>query len=272
MVKQVLFLILTGYAAAVSAQTTDALSRIAFGSGLDTTMGPSIWTAIETAQPQLFLLLDDAVATNSLVTTNRWIRPLQENGNESRLFGPPGEQVQIIQLRTQANRDPTGPNTLLNGDQWLWFREQLRKPALIRIVASDIPVVSEDHQGKKWADWPRERTMLFDMINDTEADGILFISGNRFQAELSVFRDNVPYLIYDLTSSPLNTPEPESTTEINRYGISDVVRDNNFGLIMIDWSLPDPILTLEVRDEKGASRIRHQISLSSLQAENQPLQ
>lgn len=267
--KQFLIVALALSGLTASAQTTGLLSRVAFGSGLDTDKPRPIWNAVESAQPQLFVLLGESIGTNSATATNCPVWAEQNEGNEARILGLPGKQVQIIRLNTRAARGPAGSGALLDAEQWSWFREQLRKPAQIRIVASGIPVVSEDHQGKKWMDWPRDRELLFDMINDTEADGILFISGDLHQAELSMIGDDVPYRLYDLTSSPMNRKADEPVPEINRYGISAVVRDNNFGLITIDWSQPDPAITLEIQDEKGAPRIRHGITLSSVQAETQ---
>jgi alkaline phosphatase D len=250
---------------AVSAQTTAPLSRIAFGSGLDTDNPQLIWHAVENSQPELFVLPGVIAGTNAVAATNCPIWSAQIGGYEARIFGPPGKQVQVILLDTQSFREPPGFGALLGARQWTWFREQLRKPAQVRVVASGIPVLSRDHRGEKWADWPRDHKLMFDMISDTEADGILFISGARHQAELSVINDAAPYPLYDLTSSPMNMKASEPVVEINRHGISDVVRDNNHGLIAIDWSRPDPAVTLEIRDEKGTPRIQHGITLSVLQ-------
>jgi alkaline phosphatase D len=203
---------------------------------------------------------------------------------DARVFGPPGKQVQIIRLDTRAFRGPLtrrekplpgeGPWTtnlnksafLLGANQWTWFRRMLRVPAQLRLILSNIQVIAEDHQGEKWMNFPHERKLLFDMISDTEADGVLFISGNRRHAELSMIGEGAPYPLYDLTSSPLNMRREEPIVEINRHGISEACRDNNFGWIMIDWDAPDPMITLEIRDEKGAARIQHKLSLSALQA------
>jgi alkaline phosphatase D len=203
---------------------------------------------------------------------------------DARLFGPPGKQVQILLLDTRTFRGPLkrraerlpgeGPweantdksVTLLGADQWTWLRRMLRVPAQFRIIVSIVQVVAEDHSWEKWMNLPHERKLLFDMISDTEADGVFFISGDRRHAELSMIREGAPYPLYDLTSSALNMRSEEPVVEINGHGISEIYRDNNFGLITIDWSVPDPELTLEIRDEKGATRIQHKITLSALQA------
>lgn len=254
---------LTGLAA--PAQTTGLLMRIAFGSGLDTDRPQPIWSAVASNRPDLFVYLGDRLGSNAVAATNCEVRWTQAEGFGSRIIGSPGRLIQIIWLNTLAVHNPTSPTPLLDAEQWTWFREQLRKPAQFRIVASGIPVLSEDHQGEKWVDWPRDNRLLYDMITDTEADGIVFVSGGRHKAELSMLGDKTPYPLYDLTTSPMNTMANEPVEEINRRGISDVVRDNNFGLVTIDWSTPDPAISLEIRDERGAARIQHTVPLSALQ-------
>ena len=265
----ILALVLNGLA--TPAQTTALLSRVAFGSGLEMDKPQPIWDAVEASQPQLFILPDGVVSTNPASAMDRMtatcrVWSARSEGYGARIFGPPGKQVQIILLDTRFFQETASSGALLGTVQWAWLREQLRKPAQFRVVASGIPVVSEDHRGEKWVNWPRDHKLLFDMIGDTEADGILFISGDRRQAELSSIGDKVPYPLYDLTSSPMNMKAGEPVAEINRHGISDVVRDNNFGLITIDWSQPDPAVTLEIRDERGETQIQHKINLSALQA------
>ncbi len=263
--KRFLIAVLAMSSLAARAQTTSLLCRVGFGSGLDADRPQPIWSAVASNRPDLFVYLGGRLGSNSVAATNCEVRWVEAEGFGSRIIGSPGRLLQIIWLNTRTIRDPTGPTPLLDAEQWTWFREQLRKPAQFRIVASGIPVLSEDHRGDKWVDWPRDNRLLYDMITDTEADGIVFVSGGRHKAELSVLGDKTPYPLYDLTTSPMNTKADEPVGEINRRGISDVVRDNNFGLVTVNWASPDPAVTLEIIDEAGASRIHHTFSLSSIQ-------
>lgn len=256
----ILLFALTGLT--VPAEDTNLLSRIAFGAGLNTDKPQPIWSAVRDSEPQQFILLS-VTGTNAFGGTN--IPMWRAQGREARVFGPPGKQVQVIVLDTMARREPPSFGALLGPEQWTWFREQLRQPAQLRVVASSLPVLSEDHRGEKWADWPHERTMLFDMISDTEADGVLFISGDIDHAELSAVSGLAVYPLYDLTSSPMNMKREEPITEINRHGISHAVRENNFGLITIDWESQNPVITLEILDETGNPQIQHTTTLESLQ-------
>jgi alkaline phosphatase D len=203
---------------------------------------------------------------------------------DARIYGPPGRQVQIILLDTRFFRGPLvrrairfpgeGPYeenpdrsaTMLGDEQWAWLREQLRAPADVRIIASSIQVVAEHHNWEKWMNLPHERQLLFDLISDAGAEGVLFVSGDRHQAELSMMDAGIGYPIYDLTCSSLNMSRQGPIVEINPRRVSEVYPDHNFGLITLDWEPADPLITLEVRDEEGVTRIRHELRLSTLRA------
>ncbi|HPF99828.1 MAG TPA: alkaline phosphatase D family protein [Kiritimatiellia bacterium] len=216
----------------------------------------------------------------------RWTR---EGLYGARVYGPPGRQVQIILLDTRSFRSPLHPMnprlpgegpydattdrdaTLLGPAQWTWFREQLRKPAQLRLVVSGIQVVAQDHHWEKWMNFPHERQLLLDMISDTEADGVIFLSGDRHRAELSLLPDGAPYPLYDLTSSSLNMKPDIPLAEINPRRVSQVYTGDNFGLVTIDWEKPDPLITLEIRSDRGETVIQHSFSLRAIQAAGREL-
>ena len=75
---------------------------------------------------------------------------------------------------------------MLGEDQWAWLEEQLRTPAEVRLIASSIQVVAEDHGWEKWMNFPHERERLYRLIRETRAEGVVFLSGDRHLAELSM--------------------------------------------------------------------------------------
>ena len=136
---------------------------------------------------------------------------------------PEGKRVQVILLDTRYFRtsplarnaralmtrgpyvpDPDPNSTVLGEDQWRWLAEQLRVPAEVRLIASSIQVVAEDHGWEKWMNFPHGLERLFRLIRDSGADGVILLSGDRHLAELSMMDAGVGYPIYDLTSSGLN--------------------------------------------------------------------
>ena len=163
----------------------------------------------------------------------------------------------------EPNLDPAA--TMLGEDQWRWFGEQLRVPAEVRLIGSSIQVAAEDHGWEKWMNLPRERERLFKLIHDTGADGVIFLSGDRHLAELSMMEAGLGYPIYDLTSSGLNQASKSwRPFETNRHRVGTMNWGDNFGLVTIDWDRPDPRISLQIRDVEGDIVIQHKINLSTL--------
>lgn len=211
-------------------------------------------------------------------------RRKREGVYDARVFGPEGKRVQIILLDTRYHRsalkrcencpanqgryvpsDDTS-TTMLGEAQWKWLEEQLRVPAQIRVIASSIQVVPEDHGWEKWMNLPHERQRLYNMIRDTRATGVLFVSGDRHLAELSMMDGGVGYPLYDLTASGMNNASVSwRRYETNRHRVGTMNWGNNFGVIEVDWNQPDPVIALQILDEEGDINIQRKIHLSTLQ-------
>ena len=195
---------------------------------------------------------------------------------QSRLLGPPGQEVQFILLDTRyfrsnlirpeigrsglyrPNSDPDA--TVLGDVQWKWLEAELRQPAAVRILASSIQVIPTEHRWEKWANFPRERERLFELIASTGANGVVFISGDRHLAEISRLTTDVTYPLYEVTSSPLNQKGGGSSSEPNRFRISQSnYREGNFGLITIDWDRQ--VLKLAILNESGAEVFSQRVPL-----------
>jgi alkaline phosphatase D len=155
---------------------------------------------------------------------------------------------------------------MLGEEQWRWLSQELRKPAQVRLVVSSIQVIPEDHKWEKWANLPLEQERLFRTIREAGASGVVFLSGDRHLAEFSVRDGGAGYPLYDFTSSSLNASRTDwRAYEPNRWRISTVNVGHNFGMIMIDWRRPDPLLRLQVRGESGETLVQQVIPLSWLQ-------
>ena len=165
--------------------------------------------------------------------------------------------------RYARNRNRTA--TILGDEQWKWLEQQLRQPADIRLLVSSIQVVPEDHYWECWDLFPLERSRLFKMIKATKATGVIALSGDRHMAELSRHDRAIGYPLYDLTSSGLNMGRGGYWPEPNRHRIGEQFFENNFGLILIDWT-PDPLITLQIRDEKNKVILQEEIALSALKS------
>lgn len=206
-------------------------------------------------------------------------RRKQEGIYEARVFGPEGKRVQVIVLDTRFFRSPLktgkrrvgGPyypdedasKTMLGQAQWKWLKEQLEKPAELRIIVSSIQFVAAAAGQETWSNLPLERKRFLDLIQRTKANGILFVSGDRHWAELSTITQNVPYPIHDLTSSSLNQIHSRGTPTENAFRVSPTYHRENYGRMIIDWS-ESPSLTMEVCDMEGTKRISKKVQLADL--------
>ena len=201
-------------------------------------------------------------------------RRQREGVYDARLFGPAGKRVQVILLDTrffrsalatgQNNVVPSGgkyipypdPNaTMLGEAQWAWLEEQLRVPAEVRVIASSIQFLSEFSGAEAWANLPREKQRMLDLLQKTRANGVVFISGDRHWAELSRLDRPGEYPLYDMTASALTEPHNRGTPTPNRLRDGPTYHDVNVGLLTIDWSGVKPSALLQDIDVNGVVRI-----------------
>lgn len=201
--------------------------------------------------------------------------------------GEPGERVQVILLDTRYHRSeperfarlpgersaayrPTRDRdaTILGEEQWQWLEEQLRQPADLRLIVSSIQFVASDHRFEKWANFPFEQSKMLRLIRDTNAEGVVFLTGDRHHAELSRLEPGtVDYPIYDLTASGINQSRPRSQwrlPEMNRHRVQGPYRGSHFGTVSVDWDSEDPLISLEIADAAGDAVIRHTLRMSEI--------
>ena len=157
---------------------------------------------------------------------------------------------------------------MLGAEQWKWLEAQLKQPAEVRLLASSVQLVPEEHPYEKWGNFPLERKRLLDLIRSTGAGGVVVLSGDRHLAELSLDAAAVGYPLYDLTSSGFNQGSKTwRAPEKNRYRVGSMPYGNNFGMVLIDWSAADPLLTLQIRDEQGDVVIGQKFPLGLLKSD-----
>lgn len=210
-------------------------------------------------------------------------RRKQEGVYTAAVFGPPHQRVQVIMLDTRYHRSPlkkkaerkpnegpyeaeTDPSaTMLGAAQWEWLEAQLRVPARLRIIGSSIQFIAEDHGWEKWANFPLERQRFIDLLKKTSAEGVIFLSGDRHLAEISLMDAGLPYPLYDVTASGLTeAAQVFRKLEVNRHRVATMNWGNHFGFITIDWHRSPPLVSLQIRDGDGDVRLQQKLSLSLL--------
>lgn len=198
------------------------------------------------------------------------------------IAGPPGRRVQVIVLDGRWFRSPLKPSddrgkpgkerylpdadpakTLLGEAQWRWLEEQLRKPADLRLLVSAIQVVADGHGWECWGNLPLERSRLFRLIADTQAQGILFLSGDRHTGSLYRETAGTPYPFYEITSSGI-THAWAQAAEAGPNRLGDLVTELHYATVGIDWEAHSVRLSLKGVD--GATRRSQLIRFNELRS------
>jgi alkaline phosphatase D len=207
-------------------------------------------------------------------------RHRREGIYHAQTFGPAGQRVQVVMLDTRFFRSPLKPTdqrnapgrerylpdedptkTMLGEAQWAWLADRLREPAEVRLIVSSVQVLAEGHGWERWGNFPRERQRLYDLIRDTGAKGVVFLSGDRHIGGLYRETTGTPYPLVEITSSGINqvfaaNREPGPNRMGAVYGAA------NFGTADIDWW--EGTLTLSLRNEAGEPVRRHSLRLDEL--------
>jgi alkaline phosphatase D len=188
----------------------------------------------------------------------------------ARTFGPEGQRTQIIMLDTRFFRSDltdtddgrvkgqeryvpsTDPNQdMLGNDQWTWLENELQKPADLRLIVSSIQVIPDVHGWEAWSRLPAERARLYGLINETGANGVVFVSGDRHAAYLYRAEDVLPYPAYEITASSFNVSYGDSTDEMDAAQIGAGYAKTNFGSLDINWT--EGTVTLSIHASDGAT-------------------
>ena len=186
----------------------------------------------------------------------------------ARTFGPEGKRTQIIMLDTRFFRSDLTPTDeygvkgkeryipssdpnqdMLGNDQWTWLENELQKPADLRLVVSSIQVLpTTGHGWEAWSRLPEEQQRLYKLINDTNANGVVFVSGDRHTAFLYRQEGVLPYPAYELTASSLNVAFATETDEQDPAQIGAGYPPENFGSLDIDWDAGHVTLAIHAND------------------------
>lgn len=209
----------------------------------------------------------------------------QEGVYQARTFGPEGKRVQVIMLDTRYFRSPlnrvpkeqgalggtaiphTDPGTtILGAAQWQWLEGVLKQPADLRLMVTSIQFAAQAHGGECWANFPHEQKRLVELIRGTQANGILFLSGDRHWCEFSTLTQGTPYPLHDITASSMTQVHQRGTPTPNENrSLPQTYHQPNAGTLHIDWQA-DPALTLRILDVGGKTQIEKNLRLSELKA------
>jgi alkaline phosphatase D len=182
----------------------------------------------------------------------------------SYVFGSGTESVKLILLDGRFHRENPGADSDTLGEaQWTWLEaELLSSRSRVNLIASSYQVLPQEHQFEKWADFPKARRRLLELLRKSGAPGIVLLSGDRHFAELSrLDASGVGYPLYELTSSGMSHSYSQAN-ERNRYRVGALFPELNFGAVRVDFERG--LLALEVFDQHCNRRIHEEVPLGRL--------
>jgi alkaline phosphatase D len=182
------------------------------------------------------------------------------------VFGPEGQRVQVILLDTRWSRSPlvrlperaefgpygrnNDPKTRVLGEaQWAWLEEQLKVPAQVRIIATSIQLLADEHNFEKWGNFPHEKARLLKLL-ETSSGVPIVVSGDRHSGEISRFDLPNGRRLYDITSSALNQGSGIPSAEPNTLRRGARIAEPHTGVIEIDWETGQ--VRMQLRRESGS--------------------
>lgn len=166
------------------------------------------------------------------------------------------------------NRMPADQTkTMLGKEQLQWLKESLvSSNATFRIIVNGNQILAgKDIETLR--NYPAEFDELIGWIKTQKIPGVLFLSGDRHIAELSVLEDSAFYPFYDFTSSPL-TAGISTRRTIGQNSLlvpGTFVNDSrNFGMLRFDGQRDSRRLTMELYDTNGKLRWSRSVKASEL--------
>ena len=193
-------------------------------------------------------------------------RRTQKGVYHAKKFNVDENSINIIVLdtryfRSHLTKDPTGkkrytPNkygdgSMLGETQWQWLENELNNSkANFNIIISSVQFLSYEHGYESWGNMPHEVEKMKEIISKSKAKGVIILSGDRHIAEIS--KDsiaNITYPLIDITSSGLTHSYASFSGEPNKYRISNVISEKNFGILKFDFNLNE--VTMEIRGENN---------------------
>lgn len=199
----------------------------------------------------------------------------REGVYHSAVFGPEGKRLQVVLLDARYFRSPLkqeriagkmtyipqqDPNkTFLGAEQWAWLENELKEPADLRLIASGIQMIPEEHRFEKWANLPLERQRLLDTVSKASGK-IVLLSGDRHMGEISSLAAGGKTLVEMTTSGMTHGGGGRGAAgdEPNRHRVGRVSASLNSGRLAITWAEgKEPVVELTIVDKDGETLEKH---------------
>ena len=175
--------------------------------------------------------------------------------------------VDLFGLDTRFHRDDSREH-MLGRAQLDWLKRELSaSQATFKFILSGSIFEGSENDDEKWPHFAAELNEIYTHIWGQRIGGVVLMSGDIHISAVLAHRNPAnsrdPYIIYEVISSGLANYGPSSGNP-NDYGSLIQMRylppfdydrrqTNAFGLVRVDSTAADPLLSVEFFDERGES-------------------
>jgi alkaline phosphatase D len=197
----------------------------------------------------------------------------REGGYTSHTFGKGDQQVKVILLDVRYFRDTlmrenrvyqANPNgQVLGEEQWKWLEKELsQSKAKVNFIVSGSQFLPTEHAYEKWANFPKERERMLQLIASSGVQTPILLSGDRHIAEImKLEEERFPMGLYEVTSSGMTHTWSGIAEEKNSLRVSELIAKLNYGLATIDWESKQVVM--EIKGENGRVYTQQVIPMTS---------
>jgi alkaline phosphatase D len=196
----------------------------------------------------------------------------REGGYSAHTYGTGDQQVKVILLDGRYFRDTLSrldrqyqvnlTGQMLGDAQWKWLEEELNtSTARVNFIVSGVQFLPTEHVYEKWANFPKEREKLLDLIARSGAQTPILMSGDRHISEIMKLEDTrFPGGLVEITASGLTHTWSGIAEEKNSFRVSELIAKLNYGMASFDWAKNQ--ILLEIKGENGSVYAKQMIQLS----------
>ena len=196
----------------------------------------------------------------------------REGGYSAHTYGTGDQQVKVILLDGRYFRDTLSrldrqyqvnlTGQMLGDAQWKWLEQELKtSTARVNFIVSGVQFLPTEHVYEKWANFPKEREKLLDLIARSGAQTPILMSGDRHISEIMKLEDTrFPGGLIEITASGLTHTWSGIAEEKNSFRVSELIAKLNYGMASFDWAKNQ--ILLEIKGENGSVYAKQMIQLS----------
>ncbi len=177
--------------------------------------------------------------------------------------------VDFFLLDNRTNRvvngiELTDSSTILGKEQIDWLIQALKySKAPFKMIAMGGQFLNTVSKFENYACYAKERQWILDAIEKNNITGVVFLTGDRHCAELSMIKLSNGIEVYDLTASPFTSKAYDNTKEENTLRVPGTLyAERNFATLDFSGALKVRKLTITLWNAKGEKMWAQEIEQS----------